>query len=62
MELSASGEANISAFTQEIPLILRNSKINYDHFHKSSPLVPLLSQLSPVNAPIPHLEKFILIL
>jgi hypothetical protein len=46
MEHSPSWEANGFAASQEIPHILWNPKVYY-HIYKSSPLVPILSQLDP---------------
>jgi hypothetical protein len=48
MELSPSWWAASCATAQEFPNILRNPKDNR-HFHKSPPLVPILSQISTDN-------------
>jgi hypothetical protein len=59
-ELSPSWEAANCATTQELPSILRNPKVHY-RFHKSPPLVSILSQIEPVHI-IPSYLRSILIL
>jgi len=53
MEQSPSGEANQFSASQEI---LWNPKFHY-HILKSSPPVPILSQLDPVHTPTSHSQK-----
>jgi len=55
MEQSLSLEATSFSASQEIPLILWDPKLHY-RIYKSTPPVPILSQISPVRAPIPFLE------
>jgi len=55
MEQSRSWEANWFLVSQEIPCILWNPKVCY-HIHKYVPPVPTLSQLDPVDTPIPLSE------
>ena len=53
MGQSPSCEANQFSASQEIPRILWNQKVQY-HLYKSSPPVPILSQIDPVHTPTFH--------
>jgi hypothetical protein len=57
MELSPSWEAASRTATQEFP-ILRNPKVHC-RAHKSSPLVPILSQINRVHTAPSYLSKII---
>jgi hypothetical protein len=61
MELRATREPTSCAATRQFPSILWNPKLHY-RSHKSSPLVPVLSQTTPVHTTPFYLSKFILIL
>jgi hypothetical protein len=56
MQLSPSGGAANSAATQEFPSILWYLKIHY-RVHVSPPLVPILSQISPIHTIPSYLSK-----
>jgi hypothetical protein len=61
MVLNPSWEAANCVATQELSSILRNPKISY-RFHKSSPLVPILSQTDPVHTIPSYLSEINLLL
>jgi hypothetical protein len=61
MELSPSWEAAYCAAAQELPSILGNPEVHY-RVHKSSPLVPILSQIDPIHTIPSYLSKIHLIL
>jgi hypothetical protein len=55
MEQRPFWEAQTFWATQEIPSILWNPKVN-NRIYKSSPPVPILSQINPVHAPPPPIQ------
>jgi len=60
MQWSLYWEASSCSAGQEIPHIIWNQKV-YDCIHKSSPPVPILSQMNPDHDPHPVSWRFILI-
>ena len=57
MEQIPSREASRFSASQEVPHILWNPKVHY-HIHQSPPTLPVLSQINPNHAPLPHLMSW----
>jgi hypothetical protein len=55
-EQSHSSEPRMASVSQEIPRMVRNQKI-HNRAHKSTPLVPIVSQINPVHAPLTDFFK-----
>jgi len=56
MEPSPSWEANTHSASQEIPILLRNSKVHHS-VHISPPLIHILCQIYPVHIFSPHFSN-----